>query len=63
MSDNQIAELYERLVAAKHKNLPVERVFLRGFNAGIDFAIKALRLSCDEVIDEDVSREIQRAAE
>lgn len=58
MSDNQMAELYERLVAAKHKNVPIQRVFLRGFNAGIDFAIKAMRLSCDEVVEEEsVSRE------
>jgi hypothetical protein len=63
MSDNQMAELYERLVAAKHKNVPVQRVFLRGFNAGVDFAIKAMRLSCDEVVEEDVSHESAEAAE
>jgi len=62
MSDNQMAELYERLVEGKKKDVPVERVFLRGFNAGIDFAIKALRLSCDEVVEESVSREKGEAA-
>jgi hypothetical protein len=48
-----MAELYERLVAAKKKDVPIQRVFLRGFNSGIDFAIKALRLSCDEVVEEE----------
>lgn len=62
MSDNQMAELYDRLVAGKSPNPSVERVFLRGFNAGVDFAIKAMRLSCDEVVDEDVSREKGEAA-
>lgn len=62
MSDNQMAELYERLVAAKKKDLPVQRVFLRGFNAGIDFAIKQMKLSCDEVVDESVSHEINGEA-
>lgn len=52
MSDQQTAELYERLVAGKSKKVTVERVFLRGWNAGIDYAIKQMKLSCDEIVDE-----------
>lgn len=51
MSDQQMAELYERLVAGKANNVTVERVFLRGWNAGIDYAIKQMRITCDEVIE------------
>lgn len=51
MSEQRYAELYERLTAAKKKNLPIERVFLRGWNAGIDFAIKQMKLTCDEPAD------------
>lgn len=46
-----MAELYERLVAGKSKLATSERVYLRGWNAGIDFAIKQQRLTCDEVIE------------
>ena len=51
MSEEQAAELYERLVAGRSKLATSERVFLRGFNSGIDFAIKQMKLSCDEVIE------------
>ena len=51
MSDVQMAELYERLVKGKSKMATAERVFLRGWNAGIDFAIKQQRLTCDEVAE------------
>lgn len=51
MSDQQAAEIYERLVAGKSKQATEDRVFLRGWNAGIDFAIKQVKLSCDEVIE------------
>lgn len=47
-----MAELYERLVAGKSNQATAERVYLRGWNGGIDFAIKQLKLTCDEVVDE-----------
>ena len=56
MSDQQAAELYDRLQAGKSRQASAERVYLRGWNAGIDFAIKQLRLTCDEVVD-DADRE------
>jgi hypothetical protein len=64
MSEQKYAELYERLVAGKKKKPSAEQVFLRGWNAGIDFAIKQMKLTCDEVIeDESISRETIGAAE
>jgi hypothetical protein len=48
MSDAQMAELYERLVKGKSAHATSERVFLRGWNAGIDYAMKQMRLTCDE---------------
>ena len=38
-----MAELYERLMAAKSKRATPERVFLRGWNACIDFVVKQMR--------------------
>jgi hypothetical protein len=52
MSEQRFAELYERLTNGKKKNPSIEHVFLRGWNAGIDFAIKQMKLTCDEVVDE-----------
>jgi hypothetical protein len=57
MSDQQMAELYERLNGAKSKRVTVERVFLRGWNAAIDFAIKQMRLVADEPVENDVEKE------
>ena len=57
MSDQQMAELYERLTAGRSKQATAERVFLRGFNAGIDFAIKQMKLTCDEVVEETEAAE------
>ncbi len=53
MSEQRFAELYERLTNGKKKNPSIEQVFLRGWNAGVDFAIKQMKLTCDEVIDEN----------
>jgi len=47
-----MAELYERLAAGKSKRATSERVFLRGWNAAIEWAIKQMRLTCDEKIEE-----------
>lgn len=55
MSDEQLAELFEALVAVKAKRPGVDKVFLRGFNAGIDFAIAALPKLEDEA---ETGREI-----
>jgi hypothetical protein len=52
MSEQRFAELYERLNAGKAKRPSTEQVFLRGWNAGVDFAIKQMKLTCDEVVDE-----------
>jgi hypothetical protein len=52
LSDQQMAELYERLIGGKSKKATADRVFLRGWNAGIDFAIKQMRLTCDEIVEE-----------
>ena len=52
MSDSQIAELYERLVAGKRKPTTAEYPFNRGWNAGLDFAIRSLKQSCDEPVEE-----------
>ena len=53
MSDQLAAELYERLSGAKSKSATKERVFIRGWNAAIDFAIKQLKLTCDEPVEAD----------
>lgn len=50
MSDQRIAELYERLIAAKFK---IERPRLLypyqlGWNAAIDLAIQKMRTVCDD---------------
>lgn len=63
MSEQRFAELYERLTNGKSKQATPERVFLRGYNAGIDFAIKQMRLCCDEVIDEEPVSQTTEAAE
>lgn len=54
MSDEQMAELHQRLVNGKSNAATSERVFLRGWNAGIDFALKQIRLTCDEPLEEDM---------
>ena len=59
MSDAQIAELYERLVAGRRNPATAEYPFNRGWNAGVDFALRQLKLSCDEPVeepDEDTSK-------
>ena len=48
MSDQLAAELYERRTAGKRKPTRAEYPFNRGWNAGIEFAIKALREACEE---------------
>ena len=57
MSEQRFAELYERLVGGKKKNPSTEHVFLRGWNAGIEFAIKQMKLTCDEVVEETEAAE------
>lgn len=52
MSEQRFAELYERLTSGKSRKADADHVFLRGWNAGIDFAIKQMKLTCDEVVDE-----------
>lgn len=54
MSEQRYAELYERLTNGKKKKPSGEQVFLRGWNAGIDFAIKQMKLTCDEVIEDEI---------
>jgi hypothetical protein len=46
VSDAQMAELYERLTAAKRPH--PDAIFLRGWNAGLDKAIKEARLAFDD---------------
>lgn len=46
MSDQLAAEIYERLTAGLVK-VP-QSIFHRGWNAAIEFAIKQMRLACDE---------------
>lgn len=48
MSEQLVAELYERLIAGKKKEVSISYPFQRGWNAGIDFAIKQMKLTCDE---------------
>lgn len=52
MSDAQAAELYERLVAGRRKPTTAEYPFNRGWNAAIEFAIKQLKLTYDEPVEE-----------
>lgn len=54
MSDQRIAELYERLTAAKFKigTPKILYPFQLGWNAAIDQAIKLMKLTCDEPMDE-----------
>lgn len=52
MSEQRFAELYERLTNGRSRKADADHVFLRGWNAGIDFAIKQMKLTCDEVVDE-----------
>lgn len=47
-----MAELYERLTAARAKRPSVEQVFLRGWNAGLDKALKEARLVFDDPVGE-----------
>lgn len=63
MSEQRFAELYERLTNGKKKKTGVEQVFLRGWNAGIDFAIKQMRLCCDEVVEDETVSQTTEAAE
>jgi len=50
-----MAELYERLTAAKARRPSTEAVFLRGWNAGLDKAIREARLVFDDPVREEVS--------
>jgi len=50
MSDQQMAELYERMVASK--SLKPAGIFPRGWNACVDFFVKQMRLVCDEPIED-----------
>ena len=59
MSDGQMAELYERLVKGKKKKPGLDQIFLRGWNAGIDFALKQMRLSCDEQAEEETMEAVE----
>ena len=51
MSDNQIAELHERLRAGRSTQANADRVFLRGWNACLDWVHKQMKLTCDEPIE------------
>lgn len=53
MSEQRYAELYERLTNGKSRKADADHVFLRGWNAGIDFAIKQMKLTCDECGDDE----------
>lgn len=50
-----LTEFYERLTAAKSRRPSVDNVFLRGWNAGLDKAIREARLVFDdpELMPED----------
>lgn len=54
MSDQRIAEMYERLAAAKFKivGAKVPYPFQLGWNAAVEQAIKLLKLTCDEPVEE-----------
>lgn len=60
MSDQQMAELYERVVAGKAKKAGKDRVFLRGWNAALDWVIKQMRVVADEDVPTDVQREVEK---
>ncbi len=60
MSDNALAELYERLTAAKSPRPTADNVFLRGWNAGLDKAIKEARLVFDDPVLEPAPPEDQQ---
>ncbi len=47
-----MAELYERLTAARAKRPSAGQVFLRGWNAGLDKALKEARLVFDDPVEE-----------
>ena len=51
MSDAQIAELYERLVAGRSKSVRPDRVFLRGWNAALAYAMREMKKACDEPVE------------
>jgi hypothetical protein len=55
MSEQWTAELYERLSSAKSSQATSDRVFLRGWNAAIDFAIKQLKLASDEPVEDEAA--------
>ena len=61
MSEQRFAELYERLTNGKKNKPTTEQVFLRGWNAGIDFAIKQMRLCCDECVEADETQTTEAA--
>jgi hypothetical protein len=48
MSDTLAAELYERLRAGLSGHISPDSLFIRGWDAGIRFAIEQLRIACDE---------------
>jgi hypothetical protein len=48
-----MAELYEKLSSAKSNRATPERIFLRGWNAALDFAVKQMRLVCDEPVEKE----------
>lgn len=59
MSDQQMAELYERLNAGRAANATAERVFLRGWNACIDWVLKQMKLTCDEPVEEEAGELVE----
>lgn len=58
MSDQQMAELHERLVAGRSNQATSERVFLRGWNACLDWVHKQIKLSCDEPVEDQPVEEL-----
>ena len=63
MSDNQIAELHERLIKAKFKieGLKARYPFQLGWNAAMDAAIKHIGAVCDDDLPADEpAREVVR---
>lgn len=55
MSDQQMAELYDRLNGGKKKEKDVRYPFNRGWNAALDWAIKQMRLTCDEPVEKEAA--------
>jgi hypothetical protein len=51
MSEQLVAELYDRLTSGKFKEIRLQYPFQRGYNAGIEFAIKQLRAAYDEPVE------------